>query len=102
MHTTSKERMAPEVVFSTERVHLNYQLLIQNEVAITLCFSAMFSLFHNVTNKEQLEKHLFIQSSHHGKYREFLFKNMGKSLYYHKSTPWAVSKKGMGHKGGQR
>ena len=50
-HTTSKERMVPELMFLFEQMP---QLSITDpKMTIALCFSVMFSLLYSATNEEQ-------------------------------------------------
>ena len=58
-HTPSKERMAPELMFSSERAPQLSQtaLKVQRPLHFALSYvqpvTAMFSPLHSITNKEQ-------------------------------------------------
>ena len=51
MHTASKERMVPEVMFSSKLVCPNYHLLIEKRTGHYASLSAMFNLLqmNNIT-----------------------------------------------------
>ena len=49
-HTASKERMVPEVMFSTE--HMSQISITDSKVKWLLCFA--FSILRSTTNKEQV------------------------------------------------
>ena len=63
-HTSSKEKMAPELMFLSE--HVPQLSIIENGQYDSL--TGMFSLLNSATNEEQQEKHLCNLSSHHEKY----------------------------------
>ena len=62
--TTSKERMAPELIFSSE--HVPQLSITDSKVKWPLHFA--FSYVQPVSNDEHLEKCLCNQSTYHGKY----------------------------------
>ena len=76
MHTASKERMTPELMFSSERMPQLSKTVLKVQWPLCFAFSYVQPVTQCYKQRTALENHLCNQSSHHGKYGRFSFTNV--------------------------